>query len=249
MILRRVIDRLRAHEWTGVVIELVIVVLGVFIGLQVSNWNEARKERSLEAVYLANIASDIRGDSAEMDEIIRVSTLRMAVLNRLLWQDPARPMPAGFASARGIIKVEPAPAYADNDPNSPGIALFILSTLDGNRSAYDTVINTGGIGLIRDTRTLRKIQDYYAAVDKVLHFEVGLEQNRDKLIDVERRLGISPADPMSVDALVTALAADPEFRATAENYWLYTNRHLKLMRELQQQATALADSLQGRSAP
>lgn len=249
MILRRMVEHLRQQHWTGVLIELAIVVFGVFIGIQVSNWNEARKERSTEAVYLANIARDVRGDSAEMDEIIRISALRMAVLNRLLWQDPARPMPAVFASARGFIAVEAVPAYADNDPNSPGIALFILNTLDGNRSAYDTVINTGGIGLIRDTRTLRKIQDYYTAVDKVLHFEVGLEQNRDKLIDVERRLGISPADPMTVGALVTALAADPEFRATAENYWLYTNRHLKLMRELRGQAQALADSLQGRAAP
>ena len=138
MILRRMVEHLRQQHWTGVLIELAIVVFGVFIGIQVSNWNEARKERSTEAVYLANIARDVRGDSAEMDEIIRISALRMAVLNRLLWQDPARPMPAGFASARGFIAVEAVPAYADNDPNSPGIALFILNTLDGNRSAYDT---------------------------------------------------------------------------------------------------------------
>lgn len=249
MILRRLLDRLKAHEWTAVAIELVIVVLGVFIGLQVSNWNEARKERATEAVYLANIAADIRGDIAEVDDIIRVSALRMAVLNRLLWQDPARPMPKGFASARGFIAIEPSPAYAEGDPNPPGIALFILSTLDGNRSAYDTVINTGGIGLIRDGRTLRRIQDYYAAVDKALHFEVGVEQNRDKLVDVERRLGISPADPMTADDLVKALDADAEFRATAENYWLYTNRHLKLMRELRAQAQSLSDSLQGGTPP
>jgi len=249
MILRRAAEHLRQQHWTAFAIELVIVVLGVFIGLQVSNWNEARKDRSLEAVYLANIASDIRGDSREMDEIIRVSALRMAVLNRLLWSDRARPMPAGFASARGFIGIEPVPAYADDDRDSPGIALFILSTLDGNRSAYDTVINTGGIGLIRDTRTLRKIQDYYASVDKALHFEVGLEQNRDKLVDVERRLGISPADPMTADELAAVLDANPEFRATAENYWLYTNRHLKLMHDLQREAKALADALQPGGSP
>jgi hypothetical protein len=42
MILARAIEHMRQQHWTGVFIELVIVVLGVFIGLQVNNWNEAR---------------------------------------------------------------------------------------------------------------------------------------------------------------------------------------------------------------
>lgn len=244
MILRRVAQRLRQHEWTTVAIELLLVVLGVFIGIQVSNWNDARKEHSLEATYLDRIARDIRGDIAEMDEIIRVSTVRMSVLNRLLEEATGRALPRAFDSARGRIEVQAVPVYADGDPNSPGMALFILSTLDGNRSAYETVINTGGIGVMRDAGTLRKVQDYYASVDKAVHFEIGLEQNRDKLIDAERRLGISPVDPMTVQALAMVFAANPELRATAQNYWLYTNRHIKLMRDLQREAKVLADKIQ-----
>lgn len=244
MILRRIAQRLKQHDWTAVAIELAMVIVGVFIGIQVSNWNESRKEHSLEATYMNRIAEDIRGDIAEMDEIIRVSTVRMSVLNRLLRQATGRELPLGFESARGRIEIEAAPAYSDGDPGSPGIALFILSTLDGNRSAYETVINTGGIGVMRDALTIRKVQDYYAAVDKVLHFEIGLEQNRDKLVEAEAKIGISPVDPMSADELATAFAANEGLRATAQNYWLYTNRHIKLMRDLQRQATELANEIQ-----
>ncbi len=42
MIRRRVIDQLKTQQWVAVGIELVIVVLGVFIGLQASNWNQQR---------------------------------------------------------------------------------------------------------------------------------------------------------------------------------------------------------------
>ena len=42
MILRRLTDALRKQDWFTVVIETLIVVLGVFLGLQVNNWNEAR---------------------------------------------------------------------------------------------------------------------------------------------------------------------------------------------------------------
>ena len=84
-------------------------------------------------------------------------------------------------------------------------------------------------------------------MDKALHFEVGLEQNPDKLIDAERKLGISPMDAMTVRELASVLAVSPELRATADNYWLYTNRHLKLMHDLQQEARVLADSIQRRA--
>jgi hypothetical protein len=94
---------------------------------------------------------------------------------------------------------------------------------------------------------LRKIQDYYAAVDREQHFELNLEQNRDKFVDAQINAGISPVKPMTVDQLTAAFAANPELLATAQNYWLYTNRHLKLTRELQVQARQLAESLeQGR---
>jgi len=42
------------------------------------------------------------------------------------------------------------------------------------------------------------------------------------------------------------MAANPEMLATAQNYWLYTNRHLKLARDLQAQAKKLAEWLEGR---
>lgn len=247
MILRGLVERVRKQDWSAVAIELVLVVVGVFLGMQVSNWNDERNERVREAAYLARIAQDVRSDVADMDEIIRVSAVRMALLNEVLPKAAGRALPDGFDSARGRVVIEPVPAYVEAGPSSHGFALFILTPLDGNRSAYETMINAGAIAGMRDVSALRAIQDYYAAVDKELHFEVGLEQNRDKLIDAQRRLGMSPLTPMTPDELSAAFAANPQLLATAQNYWLYTNRHLKLMRELQAQARVLATKLEARA--
>ena len=46
MILRRLTENLRLQNWTAISIEFVIVVIGVFVGTQVSNWNQERLERS-----------------------------------------------------------------------------------------------------------------------------------------------------------------------------------------------------------
>jgi hypothetical protein len=45
MILRRISENVRSQNWFTVAVEFVIVVVGVFMGLQVQDWNEARKER------------------------------------------------------------------------------------------------------------------------------------------------------------------------------------------------------------
>jgi uncharacterized protein YcgL (UPF0745 family) len=45
MILRRLTTALRKQDWFTVVIETLIVVFGVFIALQVNNWNAGRLER------------------------------------------------------------------------------------------------------------------------------------------------------------------------------------------------------------
>ena len=45
MIYKRVAARLRAQDWVAIVIELSIVIVGVFIGTQVSNWNAGRLEK------------------------------------------------------------------------------------------------------------------------------------------------------------------------------------------------------------
>lgn len=244
MIKRRLGERLKQQDWVGVTIELALVMVGVFLGIQVANWNDQRRERALERAYETRIAQDVRSDVADLNEVIRVSALRMALLNQLLPRASGQPLPTGFDSARGRVGIERVPSYDNNSHISPGFALFILTPLDDNRSAYETMISTGAIAYMTDIATLRRIQDYYAAVDRELHFEVGLEQNRDKLIDAERKAGISPVKAMTVDQLSTAFAGNPELLATAQNYWLYTNRHLKLTRELQAQARNLVDYLQ-----
>jgi len=42
MLLRRVIEHVKAQNWFAVAIDFVIVVVGVFVGLQVNTCNAAR---------------------------------------------------------------------------------------------------------------------------------------------------------------------------------------------------------------
>ncbi len=59
MILRRFIDHVKTQNWTAVALDFVIVVFGVFIGIQVSNWNDARAERRSEASIIQRLHTEV----------------------------------------------------------------------------------------------------------------------------------------------------------------------------------------------
>ncbi len=61
MILRRLTIALRRQDWVTVVIETLIVVVGVFIGIQVSNWNDARAEYKRETQALVELKKELEG--------------------------------------------------------------------------------------------------------------------------------------------------------------------------------------------
>ena len=58
MILHRLVTELRNQNWITVVLELVVVVVGIFLGLQADAWNEARNDRIRERAHLKQIHAD-----------------------------------------------------------------------------------------------------------------------------------------------------------------------------------------------
>jgi len=62
MILGSLAAGLKQRDWGTVVLEVLIVVVGIFIGLQVDDWNRARINRSDIAEYLERIQGDLNRD-------------------------------------------------------------------------------------------------------------------------------------------------------------------------------------------
>ncbi len=74
MILRKIADAIQQQNWFTVVLEILIVVVGIFIGLQVDDWNSLRKDRRDEQHYLNRLH----------DEILNAEKLSARLLNRRL---------------------------------------------------------------------------------------------------------------------------------------------------------------------
>ncbi|MFK8012426.1 MAG: hypothetical protein AB8B80_10320, partial [Marinicellaceae bacterium] len=58
MLLRRITKHVTDQNWFAVFIDFIIVVVGVFIGIQVSNWNDTLANKSLEQDYKNRLKED-----------------------------------------------------------------------------------------------------------------------------------------------------------------------------------------------
>ena len=124
MILRRLAQHVRDQNWTAVAIDLVIVVLGVFIGIQVSNWNAERVERTREVSYLVALKNDFGVIISELEsDIARYETIAGA-MTMLLEQSRMAAPDASLDSLNGaaklLVRMEGTPIVSDTYANLTG---------------------------------------------------------------------------------------------------------------------------------
>jgi hypothetical protein len=150
MLLRRLAEAIRKQNWFTVIVEVLIVVVGIFIGLQVDDWNELRKERNLERRYLESLAEEISQDIDEMEYGIDLALSRRA-MGQLLLQavdDPtiAREDPTAFITAIEQACYTFLPAIND--------------------STFEEAKFSGRLSIIRNDRLRRSIVAYYQLIER-----------------------------------------------------------------------------------
>lgn len=70
MLLRRLIENARTGEWSTVIVELFIVVGGVFIGIQAANWNDSRLEEERGREVTERLIADLYQDLRAVNELV-----------------------------------------------------------------------------------------------------------------------------------------------------------------------------------
>ncbi len=201
MILRRVIAHFRKQEWTAIGLDFLIVVVGVFVGLQVNNWNEARADRALEQKYLVRLYEDMNGSLKDYAANDGWDTARIESQGLVL-----------SVLRAGVLKAEDRETFARG--------LVFLGSHNPIRRRWGTVEelkSTGNIDVIRDMelRTLIAATDGdYLRTDRVVSEAIQqvllLREPILKQFD-PFSYGFQTTDPVEVHFDFEALAADQEF--------------------------------------
>jgi hypothetical protein len=134
MILRKLADAIREQHWFTVILEILIVVVGIFIGLQVDGWNEGRKNQQDIEVQLLRIADDAAVLLAETDRLIVNFDNRIARAQIALEVLDGKPLTA--ANTRAFERA------LDES--------YQLNEVEVDLPGLDILINTGDIDQVAD---------------------------------------------------------------------------------------------------
>lgn len=94
MILRRITGALRKQDWTTVSIEFLIVVVGIFVGLQANEWAQARQDRADERAALERLFVEMENTNRDLgDFIARGKRLNELRRNAVQFIDSKNPVP------------------------------------------------------------------------------------------------------------------------------------------------------------
>ncbi|MEO7563974.1 MAG: hypothetical protein ABIR63_09015 [Sphingomicrobium sp.] len=143
MVIRRIREHVETHNWFAVAIDVVIVVIGVFLGTQVNNWNEERLESVRANEYRIRLIDELDFDAHQY--AVQTAYYRQARdygLQALAALDGTKPL-----SARDFL-----------------VAAYQLTQTDTTKAktyVYDEMSATGLVDHLGDSDIQQLASDFY----------------------------------------------------------------------------------------
>lgn len=131
--------------------EIILVVIGILIAIQLNDFNEDRKERNTEISFLQKLKDDINLDIRELS--YKDSILTVYQSN----QEEALELLLKMKTVKDLRTLDSLIEYGWNN-------------IEVNRKTYDEMLNTTGIYIIKSRDLLNHLSDYYALIEKYQQF-------------------------------------------------------------------------------
>lgn len=112
--------------------EIVLVVIGILIALQINNWNELRKVHGQEVTFLKGLKTDLLADQSQLDLLIEARTSKVECAIELLKPIPLDNYQQIFAADSMISKLF-------------GWIEFVPQT-----NTFDELVSTGNLNIIKN---------------------------------------------------------------------------------------------------
>ena len=159
MILRRLTQSLKEQNWTAIWIEFILLVTGVFLGIQVSNWNAARADDARAQAYLDRIYGNLETDLQSIER------------REVLW-------PQVITYGKAAIRYAETGERVDGSAWKTVLAFYQASQLwqwAHSDSTYQEMRSGGELGLIRDDKLRDALAQYYLQTGAGVDYLFGLQ--------------------------------------------------------------------------
>lgn len=130
--------------------EIILVVIGILIALQINNWNETQKQQRLEQEYYCRLSEDVVQDKEQMSTLLGLAQERLEASNRAvgaLLDENSKKVEVGQ-----LISLSLRAVYSDFQPNN---------------SAYEDLKSGANLNIISDKSVIKALNHYFNRVEEL----------------------------------------------------------------------------------
>jgi len=150
--------------------EIILIVIGILIAMEIGNWNEQRKIRQLELVYLHGLQSEFEQSRNKLQTLIEV--------NQSVYEDAKK--------IADYITTEDFP-----DEQQLSILIFNAFSYEQaynpNNSLLNEVINAGYLKNISNPELRKELSSWESVIQGIHRQEATLREQREKVLDIFRK--------------------------------------------------------------
>jgi hypothetical protein len=154
--------------------EIVLVVIGILIALQINNWNENRKEHKMSVQFLKGIGDDLKKDVILVDSVLQLNKESFSVVSSI---------DSVFHKKHYYETEKFSQFFGEADTLNYEHVFYRPTSFRPINGTYNSLIADGKTTLIKNKQLFEKIQRIY----NENHQRVA--SNYEVLKDLETRLG------------------------------------------------------------
>ena len=230
MLLRRIKTHVAKENWFAVFIDFLIVVVGVFIGIQVANWNELENDAVREQEILISILDDLKVDLEVLNNASDMAKANIDTSNYILER-------AGFNRLENIVlpvvnfQVSESNTLtisaADPIPDARKDHLWKFVTLRyfpiQSDSAFSSLIAAGDLKLISDASLVSELQNYHLLWTSIeCSNDTTFKPFRNRTVFVGQEFGLSPFSTFHEIDLITLVKNNSKLKSVVSSMLEYT---------------------------
>jgi len=218
--------------------EIVLVVIGILIALQINNWNENRKFKSLKKVYIDRLIDDIKQDTTQISILIEETMKKQKIIEKVI---------------NGLdigIKNESLKSYIIDYLNSG----WNMNDFTTSSNTYSDLSQTGNMNVFRNTYLTDRIKQYYILIEDG---DKSQNINKDWIIPIDVTVAKETTafefDPITMHlfnpddqniALQNIIEQKDLFKRNAAGHYWFNSSLIKIVNNIKAHAIELINTLQ-----
>jgi hypothetical protein len=236
MILRRLTEHVNEQNWFAVGLDFLIVVFGVFIGLQVQNWTGEHGRRQLEANYTERL----HGEVSKLQE-----TRDILLPFRYTWAE-------GIRSASRVIFSEEDRDLTVKECEALAYSYIVTNPTDDLASLIE-LQGSGQLSLFRNKRVSEALSNYLLIRSRARDAGAGIDITNQNLsgkypslistVSSSSGPGFAAKYACDLEAMYAAQAFLNDFEMTKNNYLSHSGNNQSVSDRLSELHRVLDDVL------